>query len=112
MLPASVKATTNPVQIPVVVVPQPGQPPLSRNLVDNPFSAEYEDGVVSVISDNGVYGTVWVEITSTAGDSASGYFDTLSGSMPFLVSGLPGWYTITITTGDGTLFYGEFSLLS
>lgn len=75
----------------------------------NPFYAELEDDVVLLGSVSGV-GTVSVELTSTAGDSYSTWFDTSNGSVFIPISGNAGDYTLLITMSSGVQFIGEFTL--
>lgn len=77
----------------------------------NPFIAELMDGSNSVLfGATDTIGTVSVQITSTAGDNYSTYFDTSDGAILLPISGNAGYYTLTIITPDGTHFVGEFSI--
>ena len=82
-----------------------------RTPVSNPFFAELLEGSGYVLL--GVTtpcGNVSVQITSTAGDDFSTYFNTSSGVILLPISEDPGYYTLLITMGDGVQFIGEFTL--
>ena len=80
-----------------------------RMPVFNPFFAELLSGYV-LLGSTSPYGTVDVDITSTAGDSYSTSFDTLDGAIVLPVSGDSGFYSLRITTAAGVQFVGEFTI--
>lgn len=95
----------------IIIVPRPDTPGAPRTPVVNPFIAELMDGSTSVLlGATDAIGTVSVQITSTAGDNYSTYFDTSDGSILLPISGITGYYTLTIVTPDGTRFVGEFTI--
>lgn len=73
------------------------------------FFAEVMNGYVMLGASTSC-GIVYVEIISTAGDDYSTYFDTSDGAILLPISGSAGDYTLSITTPDGHLFVGEFSI--
>lgn len=82
-----------------------------RTPVSIPFFAELIDGANTVLlSATDSIGTVSVQITSTAGDNYSTYFNTASGAILLPISGNTGYYTLTITTLDGIHYVGEFTI--
>ena len=83
---------------------------LPRSQAHNPFTAFLDGTDVELYSADATYGTVGVYLFSTAGDLVSTYFDTTTGSITIPISGLSGSYTIIITTSDGLVFEGAFSL--
>lgn len=93
----------------IIQKPEPEEDP--RSPIANPFIAEFQEETNSVllgVTDS--IGTVCVQITSTAGDNLSTYFDTSDGAIILPVSGNAGYYTLTIITPDGTHYVGEFSI--
>ena len=92
----------------IIITQIPDAPDAPRTPVICPFVAELMDGSVSVLLEaTDTVGTVYVQITSTAGDNYSTYFDTSDGSIILPISGYTGYYTLTITSG-GAQFVGEF----
>lgn len=76
-----------------------------------PFEAEYDDAPNYVIlTCTSPCGDVSVALTSTAGDWYQTVFDTSDGVLIIPVSGESGFYTLTITTSDNTVYVGEFNL--
>lgn len=76
-----------------------------------PFFAEYDEMLSSVMlgcSDS--IGDVTVTLTSTAGDWYQTVFDTSDGAILIPVSGLSGYYVLTLETADHTVYEGEFNL--
>lgn len=95
----------------IIIVQRPDTPGAPRTPVVNPFVAELMDGSTSVLlGATDVIGTVSVQISSTAGDNYSTYFDTSDGAILLPISGNIGYYTLTISMPDGTLFIGEFTI--
>ena len=84
-------------------------PDAPRSPVSHPFFAELMNGYV-LLEASYFIGTVSVQITSTAGDDYSTYFDTDDGAIVLPISGNTGYYTLRITTPAGEHFIGEFSL--
>lgn len=76
-----------------------------------PFEAEYDDAPNYVnLTCTSPCGDVSVALTSTAGDWYQTVFDTSDGVIIIPVSGESGFYTLTITTSDNTVYVGEFNL--
>ena len=93
--------------------PAPGyNDPRSPALV--PISASYVESL-SCILVNFKYdlGEVDYELVnlSTSG-TISGSIDSDSGSQIIMMSGAPGYYSITFTLSSGTQYYGEFEITS
>jgi len=93
----------------IIIVPKPDPADAPRTPVFNPFFAELMNGYVLLGSSN-PYGTASVNVTSTAGDNYSTFFDTSDGAILLPISGNIGSYTLTISTPDGTHFVGEFTI--
>lgn len=98
--------------LPILIIQDKSDDPdAPRTPSFNPFIAELMDGSNSVLlgsTDN--VGTVAVQITSTAGDNYSTYFDTSVGAILLPISGNSGYYTLTIITSDGVHYVGEFTI--
>lgn len=95
----------------IILSQRPDAPGAPRTPVVNPFMAELMDGFNSVLlGSTDDVGTVAVQITSTAGDNYSTYFDTSDGTIFLPISGNTGYYSLTIVTSDGTQYVGEFIL--
>lgn len=95
----------------IIIVQRPDTPGAPRTPVVNPFIAELMDSSTSVLlGATDSIGIVSVQITSTAGDDYSTYFDTSDGAILLPISGITGYYTLTIITPDGTRFVGEFTI--
>lgn len=92
----------------IVIVRRPTTPPETPRTPEyNPFFAELMNDYV-ILGASSAFGTVLVCLTSTAGDYYSTYFDTSDGAILLPVSGIAGYYTLTIITPDGTHYVGEF----
>lgn len=96
----------------IILVPKPTTPQETpRSPEESPFIAELMDGSNSVLlGATDTIGIVSVQITSTAGDNYSTYFDTSDGAILLPISGNAGYYTLTIITPDGTHYVGEFTI--
>lgn len=95
----------------IIIVPRPDTPGSPRTPVVNPFIAEFMDGSTSILlGATDSIGTVYVQITSTAGDNYSTYFDTSDGAILLPISGDAGNYTMTITASGGSQYVGEFTI--
>lgn len=94
----------------VLIVPSDQDPVGNpRGPVFNPFSAYLINNQV-VLESSTSYGTVFVELTSTAGDNYSTVFDTSEGSIIIPISGFAGDYTLLLTDAFGAQFVGEFEI--
>lgn len=94
----------------IIIVQRPDTPGAPRTPVINPFLAELLEGCDSVLLEaTDIVGTVYVQITSTAGDNYSTLFDTSEASIILPISGNAGYYTLTISYG-GIQFVGEFTI--
>ena len=80
-----------------------------RTLESIPFYAE-QDGYCLFLGSQSNVGVVDISLVSTAGDDYETDFDTADGSIVIPISGLPGYYLLTITTGSGAEYIGEFEL--
>lgn len=95
----------------IIIIQKPDPEEDPRSPIVNPFIAEVTDGSNAVLLGSvDAIGTVYVHLTSTAGDNLSTYFDTSDGAILLPISGNAGDYTLSITTPDGHLFVGEFSI--
>lgn len=97
---------------PIIIRQEPTDPiGAPRTPFFNPFIAELMDGNTTVfLGATNACGTVFVQITSTAGDNYSTYFDSSDGSILLPISSNAGYYTLTIITPDGTHYVGKFSI--
>lgn len=101
----------NPVLIPIIRIPGTPDQDLGRGQVQQLFLAEYNDMWNCVIlTCTESCGDVTVTLTSTAGDWYQTVFDTSDGVAIIPASGDSGNYTLSIDTGDGTHYAGEFIL--
>ena len=80
-----------------------------RTPVYNPFFAQVEDYTIW-LGCSSSYGSVDVELVSTAGDYSLTVFDTDDGLIMIPISGDSGHYTLTLTSESGMTFVGEFDL--
>lgn len=95
----------------IIIIQKPDPEEDPRSSIVNPFHAELLEETNSVLLGvTNTIGTVSVQITSTAGDNFSTYFDTSDGSILLPISGYTGYYTLTISLADGTLYVGEFTI--
>ena len=95
----------------IILSQRPDAPGAPRTPITNPFIAELMDGFNSVLLGSADdVGTVAVQITSTAGDNYSTYFDTSDGAILLPISGNTGYYSLIIVTPDGTQYVGEFTI--
>ncbi len=94
----------------IIITQIPDAPDAPRTPVVCPFIAELMDGSDSVLLEaTDTVGIVYVQISSTAGDNYSTYFDTSDGSIILPISGYTGYYTLTINF-SGVQFVGEFTI--
>ncbi len=101
-------AYTSPGTIPII--PRPNAPVgAPRTPVYNPFFAQVEDNTIW-LGCSSSYGSVDVELVSTAGDYSLTVFDTDDGLIMIPISGDSGHYTLTLTSESGMTFVGEFDL--
>lgn len=95
----------------ILIVPKPGPEDEPRTNVPNPFFAELmDDSVTILLSVTNPCGTVSIQITSTAGDNHTTYFDTSDGAVLLPISGNTGNYSMTITLSNGFQFVGGFTI--
>ena len=95
----------------IIISQIPTTPEGPRTPVSIPFIAELMDSSNSVLLEaTDTIGIVTVQIISTAGDNYSTYFDTSDGAILIPVSGNAGYYTLRITTPNGTQYVGEFTI--
>lgn len=110
---ATIPAIANPGSIIIIVQQEPIVTPSGapRSPIVNPFFGELLDGNGFVLlGATNPCGTVSIEITSSAGDNYSTYFDTSDGAILLPISGNEGYYTLTIITPYGTHYVGEFNI--
>lgn len=95
----------------IIIVQRPTTPDEPRCPMLNPFVGELMDSHEAVLlSVTHTCGTVYVQMTSTAGDDYSTYFVTSNGAILLPISGNSGDYFLTIILSNGTIFDGEFTL--
>jgi hypothetical protein len=95
----------------ILIVPKPSPEDEPRTNVPNPFFAELmDDSVTILLSVTNPCGIVSIQITSTAGDNYSAYFDTSDGAILLPISGNTGNYSMTITLSNGFQFVGGFTI--
>lgn len=95
----------------IIISQIPTTPDDPRSPASNPFIAELMEGINSVLlGATEIIGIVSVQITSTAGDNYSTYFDTSYGAILLPISGNSGHYTLTIITPSGIHYVGEFTI--
>lgn len=95
----------------ILIVPKPGPEDEPRTNVPNPFIAELLDGSVTVLlCVTNPCGTVSIQVTSTAGDNYSTYFNTSDGAIFLPISGNTGNYSMTISLSNGFQFVGDFTI--